>query len=57
MVRAVKEAERALKALEDIIASKGEDAVFPYHLKGARRRLGARRSALSRYDNSRRGRG
>jgi hypothetical protein len=56
MVRAVKDAERALKALEDVIATKGEDAVFPYHLKGARRRLGARRSALSRYDNSRRGR-
>ena len=57
MVRALKDAERALKALEDLVATKGEDAVHPVHLYGARRRLGARRSALSRYDNSRRGGG
>jgi hypothetical protein len=55
MVRAVRDAERALKALEDVIATKGETAVPPVRLQGARRRLGARRSALSRYDNSMRG--
>lgn len=52
MVRALKDAERVLKFLEDLIATKGENAVAPLHLRGARRRVGARRSALSRYDNS-----
>jgi hypothetical protein len=57
MAKAVKEAERTLKALEETIASKGENAVHPFQLRGARRRLGAKRSALSRFENSIRGRG
>jgi hypothetical protein len=57
MMRAVKAAERTLKALEEVIATKGENAVHPFQLRGARRRLGAKRSALSRFENSRRGRG
>jgi len=57
MVRALRDAERALKALEDIVATKGEGAVPPIRLYGARRRLGARRSALSRYENSKRSSG
>jgi hypothetical protein len=56
-VRALKEAEREFKALEDLIATKGENAVAPLHLRGARRRVGARRSALARYDNSLKRRG
>jgi len=55
MVRAVKQAERDLKMVEDLIAAKGEKVLSLLQLKGARRRLGARRSALSRYDNSKRG--
>jgi hypothetical protein len=53
--RALRDAERALKAAEDAIATKGEHPMLVLQLKGARRRLGARRSALSRYDNSKRG--
>ena len=56
MMRAVKDAERTLKGLEDLIAAKGENAVHPFQLRGARRRLGAKRSALSRFENSIRGR-
>ena len=55
MTRAVKEAERALKQVEDAIAARGENAALVLQLSGARRRLGARRSALSRYENSKRG--
>jgi hypothetical protein len=57
MARAVKDAERALKGVENVIATKGENPLLLLQLRGARRRLGARRSALSRYDNSIRGGG
>jgi len=54
MVRALKDAERELKELEKRVADKGETAVPFLHLRGARRRVGARRSALARYENSKR---
>ena len=55
MTRALKDAERALKQVEDAIAARGENTALVLQLSGARRRLGARRSALSRFENSTRG--